>query len=66
MTEDTTPGVTDLARAMHEFRNEWTLDSVAITQWLPDGHMITARLAGEVFSIERDDGWLVTVPQLQD
>lgn len=63
MTDATdTPGVTDLVAAMRGLRNEFTLDTVAITQWLPDGHMLTCRLSGPVLEIERDDGHLVTVP----
>lgn len=47
---------------MLALRDEYELDSVSVTQRLPDGHMITARWAGPILEIERDDGWLVTVP----
>ena len=56
------PGVTDLVAAMRGLKDDFGLDTVSVTQWLPDGHMLTFRVAGQVLAIERDDGWLVTVP----
>lgn len=56
------PGVPDLVAAMRGLKDDFDVDSIAVTQWLPDGHMLTFRIAGPVLEIERDDGVLVTIP----
>lgn len=51
-----------MVAAMRALKDDFGLDTVAITQWLPDGHMLTFRIAGPLVQIEREDGVLVTIP----
>ena len=47
----------DLVGAMHELQDEFGLDTVAVCQRLPDGHLLTLTMTeGAPLVIERDDG----------
>jgi hypothetical protein len=55
-------GVAALVGDMRTIAGVWKLDSVAATRRLPDGHMLSIAVAGEVITIERDDGVMVSIP----
>lgn len=57
------PSVKDLVGAMREIQERFELNSVAVTQRLPDEHQLKLTLHGaRLLSIERDDGWSMIVP----
>lgn len=56
----------ELLAAMHELQDAFGLDTVAVCQPLPDGHLLTLTMtAGAPLVIERDDGISMMVPETE-
>lgn len=57
----------DLVRAMGELQECFGLDTVAVSQPLPDGHLLTLTMTkGAPLVIERDDGISMVVPEPEE
>ena len=49
------PGAIELVSAMRQVRDDFHLNSVAITQWLPGGQLLTVTVLGDMVTFETED-----------